>query len=161
MVGGIDDGSAEPLMRDMASQEDEKMAEGGIARVQDESEREKVVHATTIERAKIATDKEHRMTLWDGIRTYTKAIAWSMIISLCIAMEAFDVCLLNTFCKSRLSPPKYNIGLTNARCSTSIPGQVRRAAARWNETNPSTMASWPIQRDVMWTNHRPDHQLLR
>jgi SP family general alpha glucoside:H+ symporter-like MFS transporter len=56
------------------------------------------VHKTTIHRAKAATEKEHRMTLWTGIRTYPKAIGWSMLISLCIAMEAFDLCLLNTFC---------------------------------------------------------------
>jgi SP family general alpha glucoside:H+ symporter-like MFS transporter len=56
------------------------------------------VHKTTIHRAKAATEKEHRMTLWTGIRTYPKAIGWSCLISMCIAMEAFDLCLLNTFC---------------------------------------------------------------
>lgn len=50
-----------------------------------------------IRQAKAATDKEHSMTLMEGLRTYPKAIAWSMLISLCIAMEAFDLCLLNTF----------------------------------------------------------------
>ena len=62
-------------------------------RIEDEN-----VHKTTIHRAKAATEKEHRMTLWTGIRTYPKAIGWSMLISMCIAMEAFDLCLLNTFC---------------------------------------------------------------
>lgn len=51
-----------------------------------------------IRRAKAATDKEHSMTLLEGVRTYPKAIGWSMLISTCIAMEAFDLCLLNTFC---------------------------------------------------------------
>ena len=60
------------------------------------------VHKTTIHRAKAATEKEHRMTLWAGIRTYPKAIGWSCLISMCIAMEAFDLCLLNTFCMSPL-----------------------------------------------------------
>lgn len=57
------------------------------------------VHSKAIDRAKAATDKEHRMGLFEGIRTYPKAIGWSMLISLCIAMEAFDLCLLNTFCE--------------------------------------------------------------
>lgn len=50
--------------------------------------------------AKTATEKEHRMTLWQGIKLYPKAVAWSMLISTCIAMEGFDVCLLSNFCKS-------------------------------------------------------------
>lgn len=57
-------------------------------------------HKTAIHRAKAATDKEQSMSLWTGIKTYPKAIGWSMIISLCIAMEAFDLCLVNTFCTS-------------------------------------------------------------
>jgi len=45
--------------------------------------------------AKNATEKEHSMTLMQGIRLYPKAIAWSMLISTCIAMEGYDVCLIN------------------------------------------------------------------
>lgn len=51
--------------------------------------------------AKIATDKEHKMTLLQGIRLYPKAIAWSVLISTCICMEGYDVCLLSSFCKSK------------------------------------------------------------
>lgn len=50
-----------------------------------------------IRQAKAATDKEHSMTLIEGLRTYPKAIGWSVLISMCITMEAFDGCLLNTF----------------------------------------------------------------
>ena len=45
----------------------------------------------------VATDKEHKMTLLQGIRLYPKAIAWSMLISTCIVMEGYDVCLLSNF----------------------------------------------------------------
>lgn len=51
----------------------------------------------TIAGAKAATDKEHRMTLWQGIRLYPKAVFWSILISTCIAMEGYDVCLVNNF----------------------------------------------------------------
>ena len=51
-----------------------------------------------IRNAKAATDKEHKMSLWQGIKLYPKAVGWSMLISLCIAMEGFDLCLLGVFC---------------------------------------------------------------
>lgn len=49
----------------------------------------------TIEEAKAATDKEHKMTLLEGLRLYPKAVAWSLLISTCIAMEGFDLALVN------------------------------------------------------------------
>ena len=54
-------------------------------------------NSIVIRNARSATEKEHRMTLMQGVRLYPKAVAWSMLISLCIAMEGFDVCLLGTF----------------------------------------------------------------
>ncbi|KAJ5818203.1 hypothetical protein N7474_003794 [Penicillium riverlandense] len=50
-----------------------------------------------IHNAQAASDTEHKMTLLQGIRTYPKAIAWSVLISTCIAMEGYDVCLVNNF----------------------------------------------------------------
>ncbi|KAJ7064135.1 MFS transporter [Mycena amicta] len=50
-----------------------------------------------IRNAKVATDKEHQMSLLEGLRLYPKAIAWSMLISTCICMEGYDVCLLSNF----------------------------------------------------------------
>lgn len=49
--------------------------------------------------AKAATEKEQTMSLLEGIRTYPKAIAWSMLISTCIVMEGYQVCLLSNFCE--------------------------------------------------------------
>lgn len=37
------------------------------------------------------------MSLMQGIRLYPKAVAWSLLISTCIAMEGYDVCLLSSF----------------------------------------------------------------
>lgn len=51
-----------------------------------------------IQGAKLATEKEQKMTLMQGIRLYPKAIAWSMLISTCIVMEGYDICLINNFC---------------------------------------------------------------
>jgi SP family general alpha glucoside:H+ symporter-like MFS transporter len=47
--------------------------------------------------ARLATEKEHNMTLLQGIKLYPKAIGWSVLISTCIVMEGYDVCLLNNF----------------------------------------------------------------
>jgi SP family general alpha glucoside:H+ symporter-like MFS transporter len=47
--------------------------------------------------ARLATEKEHKMTLLQGIKLYPKAIGWSILISTCIVMEGYDVCLLNNF----------------------------------------------------------------
>ena len=49
--------------------------------------------------AKSATDKEHKMTLLQGIKLYPKAVGWSLLISTCICMEGYDVCLLSNFCE--------------------------------------------------------------
>ncbi|KXL43345.1 hypothetical protein M433DRAFT_70359 [Acidomyces richmondensis BFW] len=51
--------------------------------------------AETILNARAATEKEHKMTLLQGIKLYPKAIGWSIIISTCIAMEGYDVALIN------------------------------------------------------------------
>ncbi|ESZ92035.1 MFS alpha-glucoside transporter [Sclerotinia borealis F-4128] len=50
-----------------------------------------------IKDARASTEKEHNMTLLQGIKLYPKAIAWSLLISTCIAMEGYDVCLLSNF----------------------------------------------------------------
>lgn len=54
-------------------------------------------NSVVIRNAKAATDAEHKMTLLQGIKLYPKAIAWSMLISTCIVMEGFQVCLLPNF----------------------------------------------------------------
>jgi len=56
----------------------------------DEKDQEYVEHAKAVERmlesAKSATEKEHKMTLMQGIRLYPKAIFWSVLISSTIIM---------------------------------------------------------------------------
>lgn len=52
-----------------------------------------------IHHAKRASDNEHKMTLMQGIKLYPKAVGWSILISTCIVMEGYDVCLLSNFCK--------------------------------------------------------------
>lgn len=57
---------------------------------------EKITAEDVVKRnAKFAADKEHAMTLWQGIRLYPKAVAWSVLISTCICMEGYQLCLLS------------------------------------------------------------------
>jgi len=41
-----------------------------------------------------ATQAEHRMTLLEGLRTYPKAVGWSILISTAVVMEGFDTILM-------------------------------------------------------------------
>uniref|UniRef100_L2FH83 MFS alpha-glucoside transporter n=1 Tax=Colletotrichum fructicola (strain Nara gc5) TaxID=1213859 RepID=L2FH83_COLFN len=50
-----------------------------------------------VQSAKNASDKEQQMSLSQGIKLYPKAIAWSVLISTCIAMEGYDISLVSNF----------------------------------------------------------------
>lgn len=47
--------------------------------------------------AHTATNYEHDMTLWEALRLYPKAIAFSMILSVSLVMEGYDTALLGGF----------------------------------------------------------------
>jgi SP family general alpha glucoside:H+ symporter-like MFS transporter len=70
--------------------------------------RERIIQA-----ARNATKNEQNMTLMQGIRLYPKAIAWSILISTCIVMEGYDICLINNFCRSC----RLLFGFVSSRCS--------------------------------------------
>ncbi len=63
---------------------------------------------TLLEESKAATAAEHRMSIMQAIRTYPKAVAFSMILSTAIVMEGYDVVLLANFYAVRIP------------CSTSL-----------------------------------------
>ncbi|KAG9774115.1 sugar transporter family protein, partial [Aureobasidium melanogenum] len=72
--------------------------------------------------AKAAAEKEHGMTLMQGIRLYPKAIGWSILISTCIVMEGFDVCLLPNF---------YNFPRFKERFGEQLPNGDWEIPASW------------------------------
>ena len=75
-----------------------------------------------IRNAKTATDKEHKMSLLQGIRLYPKAVAWSLLISTCICMEGYDVCLLSNF---------YGFPQFNRKYGEELPNGTYQVPARW------------------------------
>ncbi|KAG9523761.1 sugar transporter family protein, partial [Aureobasidium melanogenum] len=78
----------------------------------------------TIANAKLATEKEHKMTLLQGIRLYPKAVFWSVLISTCIAMEGYDVCLLGAFYGHPKFNEKYGVQLADGSYQVSAPWQA-------------------------------------
>ncbi|KAK7052770.1 MFS general substrate transporter [Favolaschia claudopus] len=74
--------------------------------------------------AKIATEKEHNMSLLQGLRLYPKAVAWSILISTCIAMEGYDVCLLSSFYAFPQFNKKYGQQLPDGTYQVPAPWQA-------------------------------------
>jgi SP family general alpha glucoside:H+ symporter-like MFS transporter len=74
--------------------------------------------------ARLATEKEHAMSLWQGIKLYPKAVGWSLLISTCIAMEGYDVCLLSNFFGFPQFKKKYGHQLADGSYEISAPWQA-------------------------------------
>ncbi|OAX84623.1 hypothetical protein ACJ72_01019 [Emergomyces africanus] len=72
-----------------------------------------MTNSEIFENAKSATDKERRMTLLQGLKLYPKAAAWSVLISTCIVMEGYDICLVNNFYAFPQWNQKYGVRLAN------------------------------------------------
>ncbi|KAJ5666281.1 uncharacterized protein N7477_008729 [Penicillium maclennaniae] len=77
---------------------------------------------TVIQNAKAATEKEQRMTLLQGIKLYPKAVAWSVLISTCIAMEGYDISLVNNF---------YAFDQFNRKYGTQLADGSYQVSAQW------------------------------
>jgi SP family general alpha glucoside:H+ symporter-like MFS transporter len=74
--------------------------------------------------ARLATEKEHSMSLWQGLKLYPKAVGWSLLISTCIAMEGYDVCLLSNFFGFPEFKKKYGSQLPDGTFEISAPWQA-------------------------------------
>jgi MFS transporter, SP family, general alpha glucoside:H+ symporter len=74
--------------------------------------------------ARLATEKEHSMSLWQGLKLYPKAVGWSVLISTCIAMEGYDVCLLSNFFGFPQFKRKYGEQLPNGTWEITAPWQA-------------------------------------
>ncbi|KAJ6441722.1 sugar porter (SP) family MFS transporter [Purpureocillium lavendulum] len=70
-------------------------------------------HRTIIEHARAAASKEQSMTLLQGLKLYPKAVGWSLLISTCIAMEGYDISLVNNFYAFPQFNRKYGVRLAD------------------------------------------------
>ncbi|CAK7201505.1 hypothetical protein SEUCBS139899_004211 [Sporothrix eucalyptigena] len=46
--------------------------------------------------ARAAAEAEHKMSLWDGIKAYPRAVAWSVVISTATTMDGYDTGFLSS-----------------------------------------------------------------
>lgn len=89
-----------------------------------------------IQNAKAATQKEQNMSLLQGIKLYPKAVAWSILISTCIAMEGYDISLVNNFYGFPQFKRKYGEKLPNGKYEVTAPV--------WLCMNCSTLFVWTL-----------------
>lgn len=79
--------------------------------------------AQILQDAQNATTREHQMTLWQGIKLYPKAIGWSVLFSMAIVMEGYDVVLMGSFFAYPSFQAKY--GTLQPDGSYQLSGAVR------------------------------------
>ncbi|KAI1404253.1 putative MFS alpha-glucoside transporter [Hypoxylon fuscum] len=107
----------------MASVSEKSMGEDFVETAQSPGAAQKEAEHETmrdvIRNARLATEKEHNMTLLQGLKLYPKAIAWSVLISTCIAMEGYDISLVNNFYAFPQFNQKYGVPITAADGSVS------------------------------------------
>ena len=144
----------------MSTDGTDKLATAAFDIAQDDQPSDEKKDINVTQKARVATEREHQMTLLEGIRLYPKAIGWSMAISLCIAMEAFDLCLLNTFCRSNYHEATSSLLTSTIRRIATISTDIWQRAVRRDLPNPCQVASWAIKWNRMWSNHRSDHKWL-
>ncbi|KAA8649437.1 hypothetical protein EYZ11_008130 [Aspergillus tanneri] len=62
---------------------------------------------SVLSHGKHAAEKEQSMTLWTALRTYPKAIGWSVLLSSTLIMEGYDLALLSSMYASPVFNKKY------------------------------------------------------
>lgn len=85
--------------------------------------------------AQNATQKEHSMSLWQGIKTYPHAIGWSVLFSTAIIMEGYDVVLMGNF----FAYPAFNDKYGDLQ-----PDGSRALSAAWQSGLSNSMSSGQI-----------------
>ncbi|KAF5236105.1 hypothetical protein FAUST_6715 [Fusarium austroamericanum] len=68
---------------------------------------EAVTPETLASEAKVAAEAEHYMTLWEAVKTYPKAIGWSVLLSTTLIMEGYDLALLGNLYASPVFNEKF------------------------------------------------------
>ncbi|KAH8705388.1 MFS maltose permease MalP [Talaromyces proteolyticus] len=77
-----------------------------------------------VHNAELGTAKEHRMTLWQGLRLYPKAVGWSLLISSAIIMEGYDVVLMGSFYAFPAFNKRYGQILSDGSYGLTAPWQA-------------------------------------
>lgn len=89
-----------------------------------------------VDYARAATAKEQNMSLLEGIRLYPKAIMFSVIISTCIVMEGYDICLINNFYAFSQFKRKYGVPTADGGYEVTAPWQAGLSNVRSPHPTP-------------------------
>ncbi|KAK4975662.1 hypothetical protein LTR66_010921 [Elasticomyces elasticus] len=76
-----------------------------------------------IDEAKGATEAELNMTVWEAIKLYPKATAWSVLASTALIMEGYDLVVINSFYAFPAFTEKYGVRLPDGSYSITAPWQ--------------------------------------
>ncbi|KAK4954789.1 hypothetical protein LTR28_006157, partial [Elasticomyces elasticus] len=76
-----------------------------------------------IDEAKGATESELNMTVWEAIKLYPKAAAWSVLASTALIMEGYDLVVINSFYAFPAFTEKYGVRLPDGSYSITAPWQ--------------------------------------
>ena len=82
--------------------------------------------------ARAAQEAEHEMTFWQAIRRYPKAIGFSVVISLAIVMEGYDLSLMASF----FAQPQF--AESKPACLADVTHGIRRHVLIRQDTGLST-----------------------
>ncbi|KAL4975582.1 general substrate transporter [Aspergillus desertorum] len=105
----------------------------------DQEPRSLRANAFDLEQARLAAAQEHSLTFTEGLRTYRKAVMWSMLFSVAIIMEGYDTTLLQSFFAFPEFVRKYGSPVhTSASSASSSPG----AGPRQEVERYELPASW-------------------
>lgn len=72
-----------------------------------------------VDEAKEATDHEHQMGILEAIRTYPKAVGWSVLASTALVMEGYDLVVIGSFYGYRTYRPHHRL---IQRCESRLSG---------------------------------------
>ncbi|KAJ0136146.1 Maltose permease MAL31 [Colletotrichum tanaceti] len=96
-----------------------------------------------------AAEAEHRMTLLQAVRTYPKAIGWSVLLSSTLIMEGYDLALLGNLYSSPVFNRKYG-AWSEARGGRHVVSAAWQSAlsngARAGEVVGLLVAGWTADR---------------
>lgn len=76
------------------------------------------------EDARIATEQEHGLKFLSAVRLYPKAVMWSLIISMTIVMEGYDMILITNFFAYPTFQEKYGVPSPSGGYQITGPWQV-------------------------------------
>ncbi|KAJ4265335.1 hypothetical protein NW762_004620 [Fusarium torreyae] len=98
--------------------------------------------------AKVAAEAEHHMTLWEAVKTYPKAIGWSVLLSTTLIMEGYDLALLGNLYASPVFNKKFGTwNEANEKYAVSAAWQSGLSnGARAGEIIGLILAGWTADR---------------